>query len=831
MAINKRKVLEAARRYASKGSRPKALREYGKLLAVDSTDVKLLLEVGDLYRRWGDNEEAIAHYSKVATCYREGGYDSRAIAVLKQIITLDPMRHTVRVALAEIYQKIGLSAEAVISLQQVADVYAQDGRERESLDLLRKMVGVDPANVQARVKVAELLERAGHSNEAVEEFRLAATEFKRRDEPESVVQMYERVLKISPKHVSTLVGIARELNKLGEAARAEPYVLRALDEEVKPEHYELACEVYTQLGDDDKLTAMNRSLAGLYRERGDEERAREVMQRSTGAPDLYGTGLGDEIVVEEAFEGAQPGSDSEVFDAAPAASAGLQESEAGGESEAASPAPGEADSGDSVFGEGFEIELGDDADPVASPEDAGADAFAFGELDLQEPGEASVSLGTDELDVGDLDSDLDVDLDLELDLDVDLGLDVDLDLDLDVDLGLDSDLDVDLDLNLDLDLGSDLESASGRDEGSDPGVDGELGEELTGADGGPGGAASARVDEDLEEAAFYLQQSMADEAAAVYRRVLEQVPGHPQATAHLAEIEGASQRTAVGQGEAESGASAPAIDLDTGGDAAAEIEIDLDLDADFSGDRERALETDFGTELDLDFDLGTDEDSGGALEIEIEIETDEPAEEGGADDSASLSPAQPGPEELFSADFDSISPAPGTQAKTIEDGVAELFADFKQGVSETLDQGDYQTRFDLGIAYREMELLEDAITEFRYCLDSPDWRLQSLQMIGLSSLDLGRASDAVSHFEQALSAPDLSDNQKAALCFDLGRAQAALGETDAAHDSFAKVRALDPNFAGLKEQVAGLPPRTPGTEPAEEQYESFDDLMAEFKDD
>jgi hypothetical protein len=89
----------------------------------------------------------------------------------------------------------------------------------------------------------------------------------------------------------------------------------------------------------------------------------------------------------------------------------------------------------------------------------------------------------------------------------------------------------------------------------------------------------------------------------------------------------------------------------------------------------------------------------------------------------------------------------------------------------------------------------------------------------------------VSHFEQALSAPDLSDAQKSGLYFDFGRAQAALGDTDPAHDSFARVRAIDPNFFGLKEAVASLPPRTPGTEPVEEQYESFDDLMAEFNDD
>ncbi len=51
--------------------------------------------------------------------------------------------------------------------------------------------------------------------------------------------------------------------------------------------------------------------------------------------------------------------------------------------------------------------------------------------------------------------------------------------------------------------------------------------------------------------------------------------------------------------------------------------------------------------------------------------------------------------------------------------------------------------------------------------------------------------------------------QKAGLFFDFGRAQAALGESDAAYNSFDRVRGLDSGFAGLDNQMASLPPRTP----------------------
>ena len=43
MAINKRKILEAARKFAQKGAKEKALKEYAKLLKADPKDAKVRL--------------------------------------------------------------------------------------------------------------------------------------------------------------------------------------------------------------------------------------------------------------------------------------------------------------------------------------------------------------------------------------------------------------------------------------------------------------------------------------------------------------------------------------------------------------------------------------------------------------------------------------------------------------------------------------------------------------------------------------------------------------------------------------------------------------------
>jgi len=175
-----------------------------------------------------------------------------------------------------------------------------------------------------------------------------------------------------------------------------------------------------------------------------------------------------------------------------------------------------------------------------------------------------------------------------------------------------------------------------------------------------------------------------------------------------------------------------------------------------------------------------------------------------------------------------------TGSATDEDGFASLFRDFKRGVSQTLGEGDVETHFDLGIAYREMGLYEDAIGEFRYALGFPSRRLDALQMMGLCALDLGRGHDAVGHLEQALASPDIPDEREAPLRYELGRAYQSLPDRARALETFRRVFELDPDFQDVAARVveleqeadAGPESEVVAEEPAEA-YESFDDLVAD----
>src|SRR5262245_16683291 len=227
------------------------------------------------------------------------GFDARAVAVFKQIHNLDPERWSSYGPLAELYQRMGLTSDAVHALQTAADGYHRAGRRREALGLLRKMAALDPTNTASRLKVADLLRQEGLREDAIAEYDGASEEFERQGELEQAAAALARVLEIDPKRVSTLARMARSLLAAGQADRAEPFARRLLDAEPDvPEHYEVLADIHRMQRREDKLTKVYRGLAELYRQRGEEERAREITQRF-GAMDGFEAPAADDDALLE----------------------------------------------------------------------------------------------------------------------------------------------------------------------------------------------------------------------------------------------------------------------------------------------------------------------------------------------------------------------------------------------------------------------------------------------------------------------------------------------------------------------------------------------------
>jgi tetratricopeptide (TPR) repeat protein len=142
-----------------------------------------------------------------------------------------------------------------------------------------------------------------------------------------------------------------------------------------------------------------------------------------------------------------------------------------------------------------------------------------------------------------------------------------------------------------------------------------------------------------------------------------------------------------------------------------------------------------------------------------------------------------------------------------EQSLEEIVEGFKRGVAENLSPEDYDTHFNLGIAYREMGLLDEAIGEFQLAAKEPSYLVTCASMLGLCFREKGLPELAVKWFRRGLEAPGISEEDRLGLLYDLGDAHAEAGERKAAYETFVDVYGVNTNYRDVVARLAELEPR------------------------
>ena len=155
------------------------------------------------------------------------------------------------------------------------------------------------------------------------------------------------------------------------------------------------------------------------------------------------------------------------------------------------------------------------------------------------------------------------------------------------------------------------------------------------------------------------------------------------------------------------------------------------------------------------------------------------------------------------ADEEMVAEATGA-GKGNDVSIEELFKEFQRGVAEQVQEEDYDTHFNLGLAYREMGLLDEAIGEFQLSAKSPDYLVESASMIGACFLDKGLPEQAAEWYQRALATSNLPIETEFGLRYELGRAHEQAGNTAAALACFSEVLAVNPAFRDVVERVSKL---------------------------
>jgi tetratricopeptide (TPR) repeat protein len=139
-----------------------------------------------------------------------------------------------------------------------------------------------------------------------------------------------------------------------------------------------------------------------------------------------------------------------------------------------------------------------------------------------------------------------------------------------------------------------------------------------------------------------------------------------------------------------------------------------------------------------------------------------------------------------------------------EQSLADVFAAFRQHVADEIEGDDYRTHYDLGIAYKEMGLLDDSIEQFRHVLGSPDLRSEAMAMLAVCLRDAGRFEESVRSYREAIAACREDDDVRRSLRYELADVLLGAGDADGALGEFRGVLASDPSFRDVRERVAQL---------------------------
>lgn len=262
--------------------------------------------------------------------------------------------------------------------------------------------------------------------------------------------------------------------------------------------------------------------------------------------------------------------------------------------------------------------------------------------------------------------------------------------------------------------------------------------------------------EDISEADFYVLQGLKDEARQIYRSVLSRDPENEEIKAKLdsldsLRLDARQDLQAAPSPVSEDETSAPAED---------------EFDGAFSEFPEPEPEpAEPPSKEDDFFDL--------AAELQDELEDE------------ILKPEHP--------------------AEVFEDKQLEaVFQEFKKGVEEQLNKEDYETHYNLGIAYKEMGMLDEAVSEFLLASKDPAKALDCASMLGLCFMEKGSYDKAIEMFNDGLGVPGHAPEEYMGLKFDMATACELKDDIASARSLVSSIAREDPAFRDTADRLQRL---------------------------
>jgi len=260
--IAKRTDLAAdAEKLVAQGKLDAAAAKYELLLRQTPRDLNTLNKIGDIYSRIGKKKQAIGHFLNLCEYYEKDGFVPKAIAIYKKVIKLDPADVSAAKRLADLLASKGLVLEAREQYQAVLRKYETGGELDKLIECRKAMVRLDPQDTEGLRALAELLSAADKHEEAADAWAEAGAELDRRGQHEQARSFYKKASGLKPGSANIAARLAASHVAAGDVETGVRLIKEALQKN----------------GDDADLLAL---LADIHVQAGERREAGKTLNRA-----------------------------------------------------------------------------------------------------------------------------------------------------------------------------------------------------------------------------------------------------------------------------------------------------------------------------------------------------------------------------------------------------------------------------------------------------------------------------------------------------------------------------------------------------------------------
>jgi tetratricopeptide (TPR) repeat protein len=140
----------------------------------------------------------------------------------------------------------------------------------------------------------------------------------------------------------------------------------------------------------------------------------------------------------------------------------------------------------------------------------------------------------------------------------------------------------------------------------------------------------------------------------------------------------------------------------------------------------------------------------------------------------------------------------------LEPEVRKLLQELQRGIRDQLDAADYETHYNLAIAYKDLELYDTAIGELRLAANDAAYRVRCASLLGLCYLAKGEPERAVEELLTGVAATEAGTEERWGVLYDVATAYEAFGNAKKALETLLAIQSEMPKFRDIRVRVREL---------------------------